>query len=448
MKQKKESSRKMDYEPLPQLKRKKQTQELPSDYNFARTYKPNYLPKPIAPHQNQKVLSKSLTFSISPTKGKFYNASTFGLSNIRLRPLQNAHTHFQKSIIAFCDQSKIDSNLELTRARSQFDKSFEMFVQYITVIFNSQHPNDDPHILLAHSAVMNWTRRLIADWTKFVRKMNEVASGKQKISIDQNQLPLTNLGSSISLVPVIFPQIYDSLNELKNCLDIILDYYYVGSINSPISEQTMKFLDDKIIEIEHIIIDQISTQQQVDSSNTQQQQSMTIGTKGYTVQTFSEKCFDVINRIQSLFLKQMPMHRSKAGNIINAKMNLTISLNNFSELIKALYNFTIIGGTARSAIIEMNTELTNIFKELGLPFELKMDQNNENESSDSDLNCVLGISKKVSEENAKFFFTDINSQIQNNDQTQDEKYVLANRKVSSPTSDRRSARSPRKPIRK
>lgn len=456
----------MDDEHLPHLNYTLPAQS--NEGNFSQTYRPTSRQPQQVP--NKKKFSQSMNLSPYQKKnGKFYNPNGFGLSNVRLRPLKEAEAKFEIAIKNYCEICKIDENMQLMTARSAFTRSFDKFVQYSTVVFNSQHPTDDSHILLPRSAVMITARQLIIDWALFVKKLNEITVQNK---LNQNQQSDDSSQTTGKVVPVVFPQLLKAINNLNEDLSVVLEYYYIGSINSRISEKQIKAIDDKLEEIRKIVLDQIYSSQTnqkkklVSSSNltTKMTSNSMIGSTGFTINTFAEKCFDVVNRIRALFLSEMPCQRSQAGRIIMDKINLTVSLNNFADLVKALYNFSTFDSAARLAVIEMNDELTNTFKQLGLPFELKMVQknsenndvddannNDNNTNNDAALDVDIGINSKVSEKDAFMYFTEINSKIGEQNQeppNQANKTSSPNgKKITSPNKDTNN-RSPRKILKK
>lgn len=469
-----------DDEHLPHLNYTLPAQSISNGGNFSQTCRPtSQQPQQIS---NKKKFSQTMNLaSFQQKKGKFYNPNGFGLSNVRLRPLKEAEAKFELAIKNYCEICKMDEDMQLMRARSDFTRSFDKFVQYSTVVFNSQHPTDDSHILLPRSAVMITARRLIVDWARFVKKLNEITV-QNKLNQNSNnndQSPEDAPKVTGKVVPAIFTQLLKVIDNLNADLSVVLDYYYIGSNDSRISEKQIKIIDDKLEEIRKIVLDQVyssksqvnQTKKLVTSSNvlsnskTSNVSSSMIGSTGFTINTFAEKCFDVVTRIQAIFLSKMPCQRSQAGRIILDKINLTVSLNNFADLVKALYNFNTFDSAARSAVIEMNDEITNTFKQLGLPFELKMvqkspnhennsnlnDDNNNNTNDEGSLDVDIGISSKVSEKDAFMYFTEINSQINDEPpESTNQPSPLSSpngKKVTSPNKGANN-RSPRKIIKK
>ena len=160
----------MDNEHLPHLDYTLPAQSV-SNANFSQTYRPNSQQPQQTP--NKKIFSQSMNLEAYRHKNnKFYNPNGFGLTNVRMRPLKEAEQRFEEAISNFCETCKIDEDLQLMRSRSDFTHSFTIFVQYATIVFNSQHPTDDSHILLPRSAVMVTARKLIIDWARFVKKFN------------------------------------------------------------------------------------------------------------------------------------------------------------------------------------------------------------------------------------------------------------------------------------
>lgn len=481
----------MNNEHLPHLNYTLPSQSVSNTGCFSQTYRPAIQQPQQTP--NKKKFSQSMNLEPYQRKnGKFYNPNGFGLTNVRMRPLKEAEQKLEYAISNFCEICKVDVDMELMRARSAFTRSFTNFMQYATIVFNSQHPTDDSHILLPRSAVMITARKLIVDWAKFVKKLNEVTTQntpKQSSSTDNQSLTVGETGAVGEVVPVVFPQLLKAIDDLNANLDIVLEYFYVGSMSSRISEKQTKAIDDKLGEIRKIVLDQIysansnspqnqkkklvssTTVRTSDNNNTAYISNSMIGSTGFTVNTFAEKCFDVINRIQALFLSEMPRQRSQAGKIIIDKINLTVALNAFADLVKALYNFDTIGSEARSAVVEMNDALTNTFEQLGLPFELKMvpkgansnqnDNQNNGDNSNSNTNANssnegggfdidIGINSKVSQEDAFMYFTEINSQIGNQPPESENQTNSSpkSKKVETPNKTSSHNRSPRKVLKK
>lgn len=475
----------MDDEHLPHLNYTLPTQSISNNNNFSQTYRPTSQQPQQIP--NRKKFSQTVNLAPYQSKnGKFYNPSGFGLSNVRLRPLKEAENKFQIAIRNYCEACKIDEDMQLMRARSAFTQSFNNFVQYSTVVFNSQHPTDDSHILLPRSAVMITARRLIVDWARFIKKLNEITVQNTPIQNSSNNDQSSakpKIKTTGETIPAVFPQLLKAIDDLNVNLSIVLEYYYVGSISSRISGKQMKAIDDRLAEIRKIVLSQIyssksqsnvnqkkmlvsSSDASAPNNDKQHSTNSMMGSTGFTVNTFAEKCFDVVNRIQAIFLSEMPCQRSQAGSIILDKINLTVALNAFADLVKALYNFHTYDEAARAAVIEMNDELTNTFKQLGLPFELKLvhktsnsensgeennTNNNNNASNEGAMDINIGISSKVSEKDALMYFTEINSQISSQyPESNNQSNLTSNpkeKKVQSPGKGTNN-RSPRKITRK
>ena len=300
---------------------------------------------------------RNLSHSIRPQKKGFYDASSFGLSNLRIRPLQESFKKISSAVCSFCDFCKLD---ELRNNFHQFYLSYELFLQYSLAVFNSQHPTDDKHSTLPRSAVMTSTRSMIRRWISFISSLNDVTVG--------GTLPL-------------FPKIMSALSELTKQLDIVVQYFFVGGLNSKISDREMKSIDDLLTEIRWETMDYVAVLNNKKNGETNNQDRSTrmkdpfeanTSPQGFLYQNYAFKCFDAIRQMQSIFLHQMPNHNSRSGGLMVDKMNFAIALNEFADSVKGLYNFDSKGSEVRNAALEMNDSLSKVFSELGLPFELKM----------------------------------------------------------------------------
>lgn len=272
----------------------------------------------------------------------------------KLVPLKTHYDQLSEVIRLFTTECFIDATTpSLMTQYKRFEKLYETFFIQANQFFSSYRPNSfsSTSSSIQSSAIMKTGQDLINEWIEFIKKLNEVT----KTGLTPHFLLISN-----------------RLNSLKSALNAFAEMFVTTTIKTEVTPHKIYTLNQEIVNLRKA---SFSFYRKSDAKRNTQFDSVAFSKQ-------ANKLLKNLNKLMKATYGGKCMMSS--GDLMRSKMTLTLECREFSRLIDSTLKFEVSSSNVREYIVNLNQALQNVFNVMKLPFDLKIEYEEEEEVPDEE----------------------------------------------------------------
>lgn len=256
--------------------------------------------------------------------------SSFATPVVELRTVYQIMDSQVHNFVANCNIEAISPELMMVYKR--VDKAYDSFCTQANGVLSSQDPNATPRPQLSTSAISRISEELVSEWVTFIKLLNNT----------------TSKGST-----PFFQIISGRLSRILSIFRALNDRVKIGMINLALTWDGMRRVDGELILLRRECNRKYRDEAKIDEE-------------------FANKVRKMIKKVENIFRGASIKATMYTAEVMKIKSELQIEVSDLNTNLRAMVDFEESAGKTRAAIASVNDVFNSLFKELRLPFELKL----------------------------------------------------------------------------